>query len=141
MFSSMYRSCSSCKSLDDVETQIQDDYHLADRVSPGPSEPPEGFLRPYVSDAEPSSSGVTSPTPPTIEWLRSLSPNTLDPAPAWGVQELMCYIWDNCLQIYDGVDEIFLMGVGNAYLGVKVLLINRAPDQPQACGCGVTSVT
>lgn len=41
------------------------------------------------------------------------------------VQELMCYIWDNYLQIYDGVDEIFLMGVGNAYLGVKVLLINR----------------
>ena len=41
------------------------------------------------------------------------------------VQELMCYIWDNYLQLYDSVDDIFLMGVGNAYLGIKVLLINR----------------
>ncbi len=41
------------------------------------------------------------------------------------VQELMCYIWDNYLQLYDNVDDIFLMGVGNAYLGIKVLLINR----------------
>ena len=45
------------------------------------------------------------------------------------VQELMCYIWDNYLQIFDGVEEIFLMGVGNAYLGVKVLLINRNVKQ------------
>ena len=41
------------------------------------------------------------------------------------VQELMCYIWDNYLQLYDSVEDIFLMGVGNAYLGIKVLLINR----------------
>jgi len=37
----------------------------------------------------------------------------------------MCYVWDNYLQIYSGVEDIFLMGVGNAYLGIKVLLINR----------------
>lgn len=41
------------------------------------------------------------------------------------IQELMCYIWDNYLQLYDRLEDIFLMGVGNAYLGVKVLLINR----------------
>ncbi|KAK3387244.1 hypothetical protein B0H63DRAFT_431113 [Podospora didyma] len=41
------------------------------------------------------------------------------------VQELMCYIWDNHLQLYDGADDIILMGVGNAYLGIKMLLINR----------------
>lgn len=41
------------------------------------------------------------------------------------LQELMCYLWDNYLQLYDSADEIFLMGVGNAYLGIKVLLINR----------------
>lgn len=40
------------------------------------------------------------------------------------IQQLVCYLWDNFLQLYD-TDEIFLMGVGNAYLGVKVLLINR----------------
>ena len=41
----------------------------------------------------------------------------------------MCYIWDNYLQLYEA-ESIFLMGVGNAYLGVKVLLINRgeSPD-------------
>ena len=37
----------------------------------------------------------------------------------------MCYVWDNYLQLYDTAEEIFLMGVGNAYLGIKVLLINR----------------
>ncbi|KJZ78848.1 hypothetical protein HIM_01621 [Hirsutella minnesotensis 3608] len=40
------------------------------------------------------------------------------------IQQLVCYVWDNFLQLYD-TDEIFLLGVGNAYLGVKVLLINR----------------
>jgi histone deacetylase 6 len=37
----------------------------------------------------------------------------------------MCYIWDNYIQLYDNVEDIFLMGVGNAYLGVKMLLISR----------------
>lgn len=46
------------------------------------------------------------------------------------LQELMCYIWDNYLQLYDGADEIYLMGVGNAYLGIKVLLINRSEYSP-----------
>lgn len=41
------------------------------------------------------------------------------------MRELVCYIWDNYLQLYDSVEEIFLMGVGNAYLGVKMLLISR----------------
>ncbi|KAF7563107.1 hypothetical protein G7046_g1043 [Stylonectria norvegica] len=40
------------------------------------------------------------------------------------IQSLICYLWDNYLQLYDA-DEIFLMGIGNAYLGVKVLLMNR----------------
>ncbi|KAI0181843.1 putative histone deacetylase A [Hypoxylon sp. FL1284] len=40
------------------------------------------------------------------------------------IQELVCYIWDNYLQLSD-VEELFIVGVGNAYLGVKVLLTNR----------------
>ncbi|KAI5854078.1 putative histone deacetylase A [Durotheca rogersii] len=40
------------------------------------------------------------------------------------IQELVCYIWDNYLQLYD-VEDLFILGVGNAYLGVKVLLTNR----------------
>ncbi|CEI62974.1 Histone deacetylase clr3 [Fusarium venenatum] len=40
------------------------------------------------------------------------------------IQTLVCYLWDNYLQLYDA-DDIFIMGVGNAYMGVKVLLINR----------------
>jgi histone deacetylase 6 len=40
------------------------------------------------------------------------------------MQSLVCYLWDNFLQLYDA-DDIFLLGVGNAYLGVKVLLLNR----------------
>ena len=41
------------------------------------------------------------------------------------IQDLVCYIWDNYLQLYDCVEDIFLMGVGNAYLGIKMLLIYR----------------
>ncbi|KAK5660808.1 hypothetical protein OQA88_12176 [Cercophora sp. LCS_1] len=41
------------------------------------------------------------------------------------IQELMCYVWDNYLQLYEHAEDIFLIGVGNAYIGVKVLLINR----------------
>lgn len=41
------------------------------------------------------------------------------------LQELVCYLWDNYLQLYDNATEIFFMGVGNAYLGVKLLLMNR----------------
>ncbi|KAL7787084.1 hypothetical protein V8C37DRAFT_390950 [Trichoderma ceciliae] len=40
------------------------------------------------------------------------------------ILSLVCYLWDNFLQLYE-TDEIVLLGVGNAYLGVKVLLINR----------------
>ena len=40
------------------------------------------------------------------------------------VRELVCYIWDNYLQLYD-VEDLFLLGVGDADLGVKALLTNR----------------
>lgn len=50
------------------------------------------------------------------------------------IQELMCYIWDNYLQLYDAAEDIFLMGVGNAYLGIKVLLINRGMPSPMLYG-------
>ncbi|KAK4241069.1 histone deacetylase clr3 [Achaetomium macrosporum] len=50
------------------------------------------------------------------------------------IQELMCYVWDNYLQLYDGVEDIFLMGVGNAYLGVKMLLISRLDVKSRVSG-------
>ncbi|KAL2135854.1 hypothetical protein VTI74DRAFT_6617 [Chaetomium olivicolor] len=50
------------------------------------------------------------------------------------IQELMCYIWDNYLQLYDNVEDIFLMGVGNAYLGIKMLLINRLDVKARISG-------
>ncbi|KAJ4306848.1 Histone deacetylase hda1 [Collariella sp. IMI 366227] len=50
------------------------------------------------------------------------------------IQELVCYIWDNYLQLYDNVEDIFLMGVGNAYLGIKMLLINRLDVKTRISG-------
>ncbi|KAI3393914.1 hypothetical protein diail_3517 [Diaporthe ilicicola] len=41
------------------------------------------------------------------------------------IKELICYLWDNYIQLYENADEVFIMGVGYAYLGVKVLLLNR----------------
>ncbi|KAI1851626.1 hypothetical protein JX266_003088 [Neoarthrinium moseri] len=40
------------------------------------------------------------------------------------IKELMNYIWDNYVQLYDA-DDLFVMGVGNAYLGVRHLLTER----------------
>ena len=42
------------------------------------------------------------------------------------LMHLVYYIWDNYLQLYDNADDIFLLGVGNAYLGVKYLLQGRS---------------
>lgn len=48
------------------------------------------------------------------------------------LRELTCYLWDNYLQLFD-VEDLFLIGVGNAYLGVKTLLINRSKQIFAAC--------
>ncbi|KAH7173675.1 uncharacterized protein B0J16DRAFT_276226 [Fusarium flagelliforme] len=51
-------------------------------------------------------------------------PNFKEQALTEQIQTLVCYLWDNHMQLYEA-DDIFIMGVGNAYLGVKVLLIQR----------------
>lgn len=45
------------------------------------------------------------------------------------IRELMCYLWDNYLQLYNA-EKIFIMGVGYAYIGVKMLLLNRSDASP-----------
>jgi histone deacetylase 6 len=49
------------------------------------------------------------------------------------VTSLVCYLWDNYIQMYEA-EDIFLMGVGNAYLGVKMLLINRSESKDRLSG-------
>lgn len=39
-------------------------------------------------------------------------------------KELVCYLWDNYLEVAETYDVV-LMGVGDSYLGVKMLLTNR----------------
>ena len=46
------------------------------------------------------------------------------------IQELICYLWDNYIQLIDA-DDLFIMGVGNASIGVKALLVNRGTLNPQ----------
>lgn len=63
------------------------------------------------------------------------------------IKELICYLWDNYIQLYENADEVFIMGVGYAYLGIKMLLLNRgkcggAPAQPfHNVGCPVIKLT
>lgn len=45
------------------------------------------------------------------------------------IKELICYLWDNYIQLYDA-DEVFIMGVGYAYIGIKMLLLNRSEASP-----------
>jgi histone deacetylase 6 len=58
------------------------------------------------------------------EDLDAFTPRATERTLQQQIQELVCYIWDNYLQLYD-VEELFLLGVGNAYLGIKVLLTSR----------------
>lgn len=58
------------------------------------------------------------------EDLDAFMPRTPEKILQKQIEELVCYIWDNYLQLYDA-EELFLLGIGDAYLGVKVLLTNR----------------
>jgi histone deacetylase 6 len=57
--------------------------------------------------------------------MDSFTPRPEDGSQQQQIHDLMCYLWDNYLQLYEAAEEIFLMGVGNANLGIKLLLINR----------------
>ena len=39
-------------------------------------------------------------------------------------KELLCYLWDNYLEGYS-TNKIVLMGVGESYCGIKMLLTSR----------------
>jgi histone deacetylase 6 len=51
-------------------------------------------------------------------------PRPLEPDIVQQSKELLCYLWDNYLQINESA-SITLMGVGDAYLGIKQLLTSR----------------
>lgn len=40
------------------------------------------------------------------------------------MKELVCYLWDNYLEGYES-NDIVLMGVGDSYLGIRMLLTSR----------------
>jgi hypothetical protein len=40
------------------------------------------------------------------------------------MKELMCFLWDNYLEMHES-EHIVLMGVGDSYIGVRELLVNR----------------
>jgi len=60
------------------------------------------------------------PSPSTIATVPRVSETELGDQ----MQELMCYLWDNYLELSPS-SHIVLMGVGNSYLGVKQLLVTR----------------
>jgi histone deacetylase 6 len=43
------------------------------------------------------------------------------------MKELMCYLWDNYLDLHDS-EHVVLMGVGDSYSAVRELLVNRGKD-------------
>ncbi|KAI1178174.1 histone deacetylase [Nemania sp. FL0916] len=82
----------------------------------------------YIDWAHSNGFGVVDANIPRYithpEDIDALMPRATERALQQQIQELVCYIWDNYLQLYD-VRELFLLGVGDAYLGVKILLTNR----------------
>ncbi|KAH8820591.1 histone deacetylase [Xylogone sp. PMI_703] len=49
------------------------------------------------------------------------------------LKDLICYLWDNYFETYSA-QSIVLMGVGDSYLGIKQLLINR-DSKAKVAGC------
>ncbi|KAI1433067.1 histone deacetylase [Xylaria sp. CBS 124048] len=95
-------------------------------------DPHNGFIMDgvtsYVDWAVKNDFGVVDANVPHYithpEDLDAFIPRTTEKTLQQQIQELVCYLWDNYLQLYDA-EDIFLLGVGDAYLGVKVLLTNR----------------
>lgn len=57
------------------------------------------------------------------------------------MKELMCFLWDNYLEMHES-EHIVLMGVGDSYIGVRELLVNRgkaASLSLSSCGHTLTS--
>jgi histone deacetylase 6 len=51
-------------------------------------------------------------------------PKSSEPVLGQQMKELLCYLWDNYFEV-NTASSIFLMGVGEAYLGIKQLLTSR----------------
>ncbi|KAI2641993.1 histone deacetylase [Xylaria nigripes] len=95
-------------------------------------DPHNGFIMDgvtsYVDWAIKNDLGVVDANiPPYIthpEDLDAYIPKSTEKTLQQQIQELVCYLWDNYLQLYN-VEELFLLGVGDAYLGIKILLTHR----------------
>lgn len=57
------------------------------------------------------------------------APNGDDKRQETEIKELICFLWDNYLQLYNS-ENIIIMGVGYAYIGIKMLLLNRSDASP-----------
>jgi histone deacetylase 6 len=57
------------------------------------------------------------------------APKSADATLQQQTKELLCYIWDNYLEI-NSSSSVTLMGVGDAYTGMKQLLTSRGSYQP-----------
>jgi histone deacetylase 6 len=62
---------------------------------------------------------ISSPTD-TDPYMPKLS----EPVLGQQMKELLCYLWDNYFEV-NTASSIFIMGVGDAYLGIKQLLTSR----------------
>ncbi|EPE07668.1 histone deacetylase [Ophiostoma piceae UAMH 11346] len=84
----------------------------------------DGML-PYIDWAIENGFGVIDINIPNHNHQESFVPKVSEEILQTQIQEVVCYIWDNYLQISESAEHIFVLGAGNAYLGVKVLLVNR----------------
>jgi histone deacetylase 6 len=83
---------------------------------------------PYINWAVANGFGVVDVNMPlhvsSPEDDEAFIPRPLESTKEQQSKELLCYLWDNYLQLNDSA-SLTLMGVGDAYLGIKQLLISR----------------
>ena len=98
-------------------------------------------VRPYIDWAVSNSFGVLDINFPTHVTTPNHGNSFYDKVSEGELQnqskDLLCYLWDNYLEGFNS-SQIVLMGVGDAYLGVKQLLTFRGTSPP--CNLTPTSI-
>ncbi|OLN95398.1 Histone deacetylase clr3 [Colletotrichum chlorophyti] len=128
---------------------VTPDISTARRILVVMHDPPELLAQPDVIDrhVETHNAWIVDSVAPYIDWAVKegiavmdvnvpnkvsrdedtdpYSPRTAEKDLISELQELVNYLWDNYLQLYEEADDILLMGVGRSCNGVRALLTGR----------------
>ncbi|KAM3078099.1 Histone deacetylase hda1 [Clarireedia jacksonii] len=146
---SLYIQRNGITRIFDNQVLITPNIHLAKQIMIIIHDPPEMLAAsdPITNQVATHNAYIVDPIPPYVDWAADNGlgimdiniPLNIDPnQPPTGIlphrptpaevenqtRELVCYLWDNFIELFEA-KHILLLGVGDAYLGIKQLLVSR----------------